>query len=175
MISKPWRERMTYTAMSVFLAWHTAATVIAPAPENSVIALTVRPVFGPYLKLFRLENPWDFFAPSVEYGAELRYVIEDAAGTRHTFVPSGALSWYHPSYFWFRSWYYGIMDDADIYAESAAATFCRQHPALRPVAITFEEHQQQDFTPEDHLSGKRPTDPEFVTAKVLKRVPCPTS
>ena len=175
MIAKRWRERLTYAAMSVMVAWHAAATVIAPAPANSVIAVTLRPIFEPYLSLFRLDNPWDFFAPTVEYGSELRYVIDDANGTRHTFVPTQDLSWYHPGYFWFRSWYYGIMDDPDVYAESAAAWFCRQHAALRPVLITFAEYQQKDFAPEDHLSGKRPMDPEFATAKVLKRVPCPNS
>ena len=86
MISKPWRERLTYTAMSVFVAWHAAATIFAPAPQNSVIAI-----------------------------------------------------------------------------------------ALRPVSITFTEHQHSDFAAEDHLSGKLPTDPEFVTEQVVKRVPCPNS
>jgi hypothetical protein len=175
MIPNLLRERLTYTAMSVFVAWHTAATVIAPAPDNSVIVVALRPVFQPYLSLFRLDNPWDFFAPSVEAGAELRYVIDDAAGTRHTFVPTRELSWYHPNYFWLRSWYYAIMDEPDVYAAAAATFFCRQHAALRPVSITFAEYQLGDFAPEDHLDGKLPTDPEFVTVKVLKRVTCPDS
>lgn len=175
MISKPSRERLTYIAMSVFLAWHTAATIVAPAPNNSAMMVAIRPIFEPYLKLLRLDNPWDFFAPSVEYGAELRYVVEDAAGTRHTFVPSDSLSWYHPNYFWSRSWYYGIMDDPDVYADGAAAFLCQKHTELRPASITFFEYQQSDFTPDDHRSGKRPTDPEFVTARSLKRVPCPNS
>jgi len=175
MISKVWRERLAYTAMSLFVVWHTAAIIIAPAPDNSVIAVAARPVFQPYLSLFRLDNPWDFFAPSVETGAELRYVLDDARGTRHTFVPTQELSWYLPAYFWYRSWYYGIMDEIDTYAEGAAAFFCRKHAGLRPVAITFVEYQQSDFTPDDQLAGKHPTDSEFVTAKVLKRVPCPNS
>ena len=175
MISKPWRERLTYTAMSVFVAWHAAATIFAPAPQNSVIAIALRPLFQPYLSLYRLDNPWDFFAPSVEAGAELHYDLEDASGARHTFVPTRELSWYHPHYFWYRSWYYGILGDADIYAEGAAAFFCSKHAALRPVSITFTEHQHSDFAPEDHLSGKLPTDPEFVTEQVVKRVPCPNS
>jgi hypothetical protein len=175
MISKSWRERLTYTAMSVFVAWHTAAMLFAPAPDNSVIAIALRPVFQPYLSLFRLDNTWDFFAPSVENGAELRYVIEDAAGARHRFAPTRELSWYHPTYFWYRSWYYGVMDEADTYAEGAAEFFCRKHAALRPVSITFFEYQQGNFAPEDHLAGKLPTDDEFVTVKTVKRVPCPSS
>jgi hypothetical protein len=175
MISKPWRERLTYTAMSVIVTWHAAAMLFAPAPDNSVIAIALRPVFQPYLSLFRLDNTWDFFAPSVENGAELRYVIEDSRGMRRTFAPTRELSWYHPSYFWYRSWYYAIMDETDTYGEGGAAFFCRKHAALRPVSITFAEYQQSDFAPEDHLAGKLPTDPEFVTVKVLKRVPCPNS
>ena len=80
MISKPLRERLTYTAMSVFLAWHTVAMVLAPAPDNSVIAIALRPLFQPYLSLLRQDNRWDFFAPTVETGTELRYTLEDAAG-----------------------------------------------------------------------------------------------
>ena len=175
MISKQWRERLTFTAMSVFVAWHATATILAPAPNNGVIAIALRPIFQPYLSLFRLDNRWDFFAPSVGQGAELRYVVEDAAGARHTFVPTQALSWYHPNYFWFRSLYYGIMEEPDVHAEPAAATLCRKHAALRPVAITFFEYEGGDFAREDHLAGKRPTDSEFVTVNTLKRVACPAS
>ena len=85
------------------------------------------------------------------------------------------MSWYHPSYFWYRSWYYGIIDETDTYAEGATAFFCRKHAKLHPVSITFAEYQQSDFAREDHLAGKHPTDPEFVTAKVLKTIPCPSS
>jgi hypothetical protein len=175
MISKLSRERLTYAAMSVFLAWHTAAMVIAPAPDSSSMVVALRPIFEPYLKLFRLDNPWDFFAPTVEYGSELRYTVDDAAGASHTFTATDSLSWYHPDYFWSRSWYYGIMDDPDIYAEGAAAALCRKHAQLRPAAITFMEYQHSFFGADDHLEGKHPTDPEFVTAKFVKRVPCPGS
>jgi hypothetical protein len=53
MISKHWRERLTFTAMSVFVAWHATATILAPAPNNGVIAIALRPIFQPYLSLFR--------------------------------------------------------------------------------------------------------------------------
>jgi hypothetical protein len=172
-ITSPWRERSIYAAMSAFVAWHATATILAPAPDNSVIAIALRPIFQPYLSLFRLDNTWDFFAPSVENGAELRYIIEDAAGKRQTFTPTRELSWYHPNYFWHRSWYYAIMDETDTYAAGGAEHFCRKHAALRPVAVTFAEYQQSDFAPEDQLDGKHPWDSEFVSVNVLKRVPCP--
>ena len=72
MISKPWRERLIFVAMSVFVVWHTIAMVLAPAPENSVTVQSLRVVFQPYLTLFKLDNPWDFFAPNVEKGAQFR-------------------------------------------------------------------------------------------------------
>src|SRR5262245_640379 len=134
MIAKPLRERLIYGALSVFLAWHTLATIIAPAPDNSVIMVAVRPIFQPYLSLFRLDNPWDFFAPSVSRGSLFRYVVEDASGGRQTFTPAQDLNWYHPQYFWQRARYYAIMDAPDTYADDAAALLCRKHAAMRPIA-----------------------------------------
>ena len=61
MITKLLRERLTYTAMSVFVAWHAAATVIAPAPDNSVIAIALRPIFQPYLEPVPTGQPLGLF------------------------------------------------------------------------------------------------------------------
>lgn len=175
MILARWRGRLAYVVMSAFLAWHTFAMVIAPAPENSVLAQSVRPVFQPYLSLFRLDNTWDFFAPTVGKGSQLRYVMEDDTGQRTTFVPAEDLSWYHPAYFWFRSWYYAIIQTPDEYADYAVAFFCRKHASLHPVSITLLEYQEGDFWAEDHLSGKHPMDPEFVTVNTLKQAKCTDS
>ena len=87
MISKHWRERLTYAAMSMFVAWHTLAMVVAPAPEDSITAGSLRRLLDSYLTLFYLDDKWDFFAPSVDRGKQFRYVVEDASGTRHSFVP----------------------------------------------------------------------------------------
>jgi hypothetical protein len=169
------RQRVTYIALSAFLAWHTVAMILAPAPDESVIAQSLRPLFQPYLTFFRLDDTWDFFAPTVGHGSQLRYTIEDAAGRSHTFIPTDALSWYSPNYFWARSWYYAIIDTPDVYLDAAVATLCRQHASLHPTAITLMEYQEGDFAPEDHLAGKTPMDPEFVTVNVLKREQCPHS
>jgi len=175
MISKPLRERLSFAALSVFLAWHTAAMLFAPAPENSAVAVALRPVFQPYLSLLRQDNRWDFFAPTVDPGTNLRYTLEDAAGNRQTFAATQDLSWYHPNYFWYRSWFYAVIDDPETYAEPAAAFFCRQHAALHPVAIEFAKDEQSFFAAEDYLNGKLPTDPEFFTETELDRLKCPAS
>jgi hypothetical protein len=175
MIRTQWRDRLIYLAMSAFVTWHTLAMVIAPAPDNSVIVQSLRGLFQPYLTLFRLDNLWDFFAPTVGKGSQFRYIIEDADGQRRTFVPAEYLSWFHPSYFWFRSLYYAIVDDPELYADSAAALLCRKHASLHPVAVTLLRYDEGDFSPEDHLSGKHPMDPEFVTVNTLKRVECTDS
>ena len=175
MISKPWRERLTYVAMSAFVGWHTLAMVIAPAPDSSVIVQSVRGLFQPYLTLFRLDNLWDFFAPTVGKGSQFRYIVEDGAGNRHTFVPAADLSWFHPGYFWFRSWYYAIIETPELYADSAAALLCRKHAALHPISITLLEIQEGDFTRDDQLDGKHPMDPEFITVNTLKRATCTDS
>jgi hypothetical protein len=172
MISILWRERLTYLAMSLFVAWHTLAMVIAPAPESHATD-SLHAILRPYLTLLRIDNPWDFFAPTVGEGSRLSYVIEDDKGATHSFMPAEQLSWFHPSYFWLRSRYYAIMDEPELHADAAAKLFCRTHAALNPVAITFYEMQEEKFTREDYLSGKRRIDAEFFTVKPIQRVACP--
>ena len=105
MFAKTWRGRLTYAALSVFLAWHTMAMVIAPAPDVSAAVKAARVPFQPYLTLFRLDNLWDFFAPDVGRGAQFRYIIEDKSGNHHPFKPTEDLNWFHPTFFWFWSWF----------------------------------------------------------------------
>lgn len=173
MISRQWRERLIYTAMSVFVAWHTLAIVVAPAPDGSAIAQALRPMLHPYLTLFYLDSKWGFYAPGVDRGRQFRYVIEDAAGKRHTFEPIDELSWFHPAYWWFSAWYVAIMDTPEIHGDFAAALFCRKHASLHPISITLLGIQQEDFSREDLLSGKHPMDSDFITVNTLTTVECP--
>ena len=173
MISKQWRERLTYAAMSAFVTWHTLALVVAPAPDSSVIVRSLRGLLQPYLTLFRIDNQWSFYAPDINRGHQLRYVVEDAAGKRYTFVPTDELNWFHPSYWWFWAWYDAIAESSETYGEAFAASFCQRHASLHPIAITLLDFQQKDFSPADYLSGKHPLDPEFVTENTLMRVTCP--
>lgn len=172
MIAKKWRERLTYVAMSALLAWHTLAMVIAPAPDNDLTE-SLQVVLQPYLTFLRLDGQWQFFAPTLGEGSRLRYVIQDRTGKNHTFMPAEELSWFHPNFIWFRSWYYRIMDDPDNYGDYAAAQFCRKHASLQPLAITFYEIQEEKFTREDYLSGKSRMAPEFFTIKMLRGIRCP--
>jgi len=172
MASKLWRQRLAYQAMSIFVAWHTLAMVVAPAPESQVTK-SLRVVLQPYLTLLRLDSEWDFFAPNIGVGSLLRYVVEDKDGQSHTFAPAEQLSWFHPNYMWVRFWHYNIMDYPDDYADDAAVRFCKKHAALHPVAITLFEVREKLFTRADKLSGKSRTDPQFYTVKTIKRVKCP--
>jgi hypothetical protein len=145
MIWSSWRQRLIYLVMSAFVVWHTLAMVIAPAPESSVLVGTVRGALQPYLTLFRLDNPWNFFAPVIR-GSHLRYSVEDAAGASHSFTPAEQLNWFHPTYIWSRDWSYGIIEFPQLYADRAAALLCHQHAALHPVSIIFLEYEQGDFS-----------------------------
>ena len=174
MLSTPWRERLTYTAMSALVAWHTFAMVVAPAPEGSVTVQTLRVPLQPYLTLFMLDNKWQFFAPDINRGTQLRYVVEDNAGKLHAFMPREELNWLYPNFIWFDQWYQEILDYPAYYGASAAAFFCEKHASLRPVAVTIQEVDQQDFSAEDWLAGKHPLDPEFVNVSTLTHVPCPS-
>ncbi len=172
MISQPLRQRLGYLAMSAFVAWHTFAMVIAPAPESEV-SRVARLALQPYLTFFRLDNEWDFFAPSVGQGSRLRYDIQDRTGKLHVFLPGEELRWYHPSFLGFRSWFYRIMDDPDNFADTAAAHFCRKHTALQPLAITFYEIQEEPYSRADYLAGKKRLDPGFFNINMVRGMRCP--
>jgi hypothetical protein len=178
MISKQWRERLTYTAMSVFVCWHTLAIVVAPASDSSVTVQSLRLLLQPYLTLFALDHKddsWRFFAPEVNKPTLLRYLVKDASGKNHMFVPTAELNWLHPAYIWFRDLYGTILESPDDYGDTFASVFCREHASLRPVSIAILKIEQGEFQPEDHLNGKHPLDAEFVTVSTVKRVRCPRS
>ncbi len=166
------RQRLTYLIMSLFVTWQTLVMIVAPAPD-SYLSDAIRKVLQPYMSLLRLDSQWDFFAPNVGEGSRLRVIVEDKDGGQHTFNPAQQLSWFHPSYFWVRGWYYAIMDNPELYADAAIARFCKQHAALHPAAITLIEMQEERFTREDELAGEDRTDPKFFTAKTIKHAQCP--
>jgi hypothetical protein len=174
MIWNRWRPRLIYLMMSAFVAWHALALVIAPAPRESVLVQTQRAFLQPYLTFFRLDNPWNFFAPTIR-GAELRYAVEDAAGARTEFAAVEQTNWFHPEYIWLRDFNYTMMDDPEIYADRVGELLCRKHASLHPVSITFVERDHSDFKPEDWLDGKRPQDPEFIRDNTLRTVQCSAS
>jgi len=173
MTAKQLRKYIAYVAMSLFVAWHTLAMVLAP--NSSSMAQSARVVFQPYLSLFRMDTTWAFFAPSAGKHSQFRYVITDAEGREHTFVPGRELNWYLPTDIWFKNWYYTIIEFPESFGDIFAAWFCRERADLKPVTITFLAIQEQDFWPEDHLRGKHPLDPEYVVVDTLKQAECPRS
>ncbi len=160
--------------MSLLLVWHCVAIVVAAAPD-SVITRSASSLFGPYLSLFRLQNEWSFYAPDVRVEPEFRYVVEDASGQQHTFVPVDKLSRYLPTDIWVKDWYIHVMDNPDTYSEFVAAYLCREHASLHPISITLLEFDQKDFSPQDQLNGKHPFDQQFLDKKTLATVQCPNA
>jgi hypothetical protein len=165
-------KRLTYSAMSLFVVWHTLAMVVAPSPDSDLKRSLVR-VLHPYLTLFKLGNTWDFYAPNVGYGQQFRYIVEDAAGQQHAFVPTDAWGWADPRYWWYTAWFNVIVDSPDDQGELVVSLLCKTHAKLDPVSITLMQVLQKDFAAEDQLSGKSPMDAEFVTVNILKRATCP--
>jgi len=170
-IPKQWRQRLAYAGMSLLVSWHTFAMVVAPSPDSDITD-AARSILDPYLALFRLDNGWGFFAPDVGHGSQFRYVIEDATGKRHTFIPAEKLNRFHPTSIWMRDRYIAVMEKPKAYADAAAAALCQEHAELKPVTVTLLQFEQKDFFPVHRLMGKQPLDPEFVTVKTLKTVPC---
>jgi hypothetical protein len=170
-MSSRWRAPLAYAAMSLLVVWHTVAMVVAAAPESD-ITRAARPLFDPYLTLFRLDNQWGFFAPNVSTGSQFRYIVENADGNRQTFTPDERLSRFHPTSIWFRDRYVAVMERSETFGEAAAAALCQEHAALRPVSVTLLAVDQKAFGPADRLAGKHPLDPEFVNVVTLKTVRC---
>lgn len=176
MSSTPWRDRLTYLAMSLVVGWHSFAMVVGPAPGNSTLVQSLRPLVQPYISLFRLDTSWNFFAPVGKH-TQFRYVIEDTEGQEFTFMPTEETHRSLSSYVWWREFKYlyeGVMESPETRGDHVAELLCQKHAALRPFAVTLLEIQEQDFWPEDHLLGKRPLDPEFVNVNTLRRIQCPS-
>jgi hypothetical protein len=169
-ISPRWRVRLTYLAMSAFVAFHTLVMVIRPNPSTT--AEWLRGMVRPYLSLLVLEGTWTFFAPTIDKDSQFRYVIEDENGHEHAFVPLKEVKWFLPSYEWVRALYYEVIKDPDRFGGYFAATACRQHASLHPISVMMIEVKEQSFLPEDYLNGKRPFDPEFLIENPLRRVDC---
>lgn len=163
---------MAYGAMSLLVVWHTLAMVVVALPDNK-IAWYARLPFQAYVTLFRLDNKWGFFAPDVNTGYQFRYVVEDAGGARHTFVPAEKLDRSHPHSIWITDWYKVVSTSPETYGEAAGVALCREHAALQPISVTLMELEQKPFWPEDLLAGKHPLDPEYVNVTTLKTVQCP--
>lgn len=167
-----WRERLVYAAMSLLVAWHTLAMVVAVSPD-SVITRAAFALVRPYVTLFNLDNYWGFFAPDVGASYQFRYVVEDAAGQQHVFIPTDKLSRFDPNDIWMRDRYRDVMSSVEMYGDVTVAELCREHAALRPVAIALLEAEGKEFGPENRRLGKTPFDPEFVNVRTLKTIRCP--
>src|SRR5262249_12735511 len=146
------------------------AMVVAAVPE-SVMTRAARAVVDPYLMLFNLDNYWGFF-DDVGTSYQFRYIVEDAAGQQHTFIPADELSRFSPSFIWLLDHYRLVMDYVDTYGDVTVAELCQEHAALHPAAITLLSVVGKPFGPEDRRAGKHPLDQEFITVKPLKTIQC---
>jgi hypothetical protein len=105
---------------------------------------------------------------------QFRYLVEDASGQKHLFIPTDSLNRLGPSSIWFADHYREVMDSVDVYGDATAAELCREHAALRPVAITLLEVDAKPFLYQDRRLGKNPLDPDRITVDTLKTIPCPS-
>jgi len=172
MMPQPWRKRFLYALMSVFVAWHTFAIVVAPAPHGSQSAQSLQALIYPYIRLLAFSETWDFYAPGIDRGHQLRYSVAAAGGKTYDFVPYEELNWHHPAYWWFRAWYDAVLDSPQDYGDYVGAFFCERHRALKPLGVTLFKAEELNFTKADYLAGKRPLDSDFVTVTTLRRVRC---
>jgi hypothetical protein len=189
-----WWKRLSYAAMSLFVAWHTLAMMVAPMPDSSAAVRWLRSFLNPYLYAFRLDNRWSFFAPNVGKQLLFRYVVEDGTGNEHVFEPLSERSWSVPKgagnehpygpvnqgsrsiakYVMWRETKYlydGVMDDPES-RTAVVAQLCQRHASLKPVAVSFLMIEEREFWPEDYLKGHRPLDPDFVVVRTLTNTAC---
>jgi hypothetical protein len=174
MKSIQWRARLTYLAISLVVGWHSFAIIVAPTPGGSTMVQTFRYLVQPYLSLFRLDNQWNFFVPVGKH-MQFRYVVQDAAGKRHVFIPVEEASESFPRYVMWREFKYlyeGVMEAPEVRGNAITALLCRKHASLNPVSISLLQVQELEFSPEDYRQGHRPLDPEFVTVNTLANIKC---
>jgi len=175
MIAARWRERLTYLAMSLVVGWHSLAIMVAPMPNGSAAVQSVYSLVQPYLALLRMDNHWNFFAPRIGRHRQFRYVVEDAAGRRHVFIPTEEPSESISEYYMWREWKYlydAIMDAPEGRGYLLGALYCKKHAALNPVSISLLKVQELDFWPEDYLQGRRPFDSKFIAVTTLSNIDC---
>jgi hypothetical protein len=174
LISLRWRQRLIYLAMSLVVAWHSFAIIVAPTPSGSTMMQTFRAIVQPYLSLFRLDNQWNFFVPVGKH-MQFRYVIEDAGGKQHYFIPAEEAAGSIPRYvMWrqFKYFYEGVMEAPDVRGDRIVELLCQRHAALKPVAISLLQVQELEFPLEAFRAGRRPLDPEFIVVNTLAKVNC---
>ena len=141
--------------------------VIAPAPDSEVTRAgaaraAALPDVSPARQSvgFLRADGRRRFAPALRHPGQDRQSCTsfcrrmNCAGTIRTFSGSGRGTT-------------AIIDDPDNFADNAAAVLCRKHAALQPLAITFYEIQEERYTREDYLSGKKRMDPGFFTIHML--------
>ena len=174
MNATPWRERLTYLAMSLVVVWHSLAIIVAPAPDGSTIVQSLRSLLQPYLSLFRLDNKWNFFVPAGRF-MHLSYVVEVADGKQHTFIPAAEPSNSIAGYVMWREFKYlyeGVIEIPEVRSATVASLLCSKHASLHPVAISLLQVQELDFSRDDYLKGHRPLDPEFVSVNTVSTNRC---
>jgi hypothetical protein len=158
-------------AALAFLAWHSAALVVAACPDSR-FRRQAAPLFEPYLRVAYLGHQWTFFGPRPGAGKLVRYELIVADGDARTFPLSEALDRRSPTYFRFMRLLDRVVTDGGELRASAAAHLCRRHAAERPLGIRFVVLRQLTLSPELYRAGVRPTDPEALERLVLEEIPC---
>ncbi len=158
--------------MWFLVIWHSLAMIVGVMPDSALTSL-VRPIFEPYLTLFRLDNGWGFFAPNVEPGVQLRYVIEDASGQKHEITPTDKLNRLDPTWIWMTDRFRMVMFEPDKYGDAFGEALCREHATMHPVSVSLIAVDQKRFWPESWIGGKHPLDPEFIETRTFRVVQCP--
>ncbi len=164
--------RRRYWALSFFLIYHVAAIVIAPAPD-SYLRRQIFPFFESYVKLFRLDSHWSFFAPDPASGILMRYRVADAAGKIQVFKLTEKLKRSDPVFMRMTSIYNKMPDANSSFLQNAANHFCKSHSDFNPVKIQFIEGHQIRFSPWAWRASKRPLEEESMKIKLHEWQACP--
>ena len=170
-----WRKRVTYIAMSLVAGWHTIAIVTSPLPPGSGLVQFIRSLMQPYMRVFRVDNQWSFFAPKVGRGGEFRYVVEASDGKRHVIEPSEEPRQSISHYFMWREWKYlydKVLDSPEERGYLIAGLLCKKHSTLNPVSISLLRVNELDFTAENYLEGYRHYHSRFIQLETLANINC---
>jgi hypothetical protein len=169
------RRRYLRLAVNLWLVFHLAAIIIAPAAVGpaSDLVLTAWDGFQPYLEVLYLNHGYHFFAPEPDESTLLAFEAERADGTVvRGRIPDRATQ---PRLLYHR--YFMLtehMDDASeelrpIWYESYAQHIGRQYGAVM-VRLIKQTHLLP--TRERILEGGRLSDPESYEDEPLGEFPC---
>ena len=164
-IERPGMSRRAKLLVSLFLAWHVTAVIVAPlAVDPSRLAEDIWAIFKPYLEACYLNHGYHFFGPEPGPSQLVRYEIELADGQRMEGIfPDKQAHW--PRLLYHRHFMLSSRMDGDLRSpviQEFAHSYARHLHALHAArSVTLYRRTHALPPPEAILEGTGLDDPRW--------------